>query len=530
MGRFVNPDNSAFQVALNSKIYVDKTGLLEYTNSVLGTTEAYICNSRPRRFGKSYAANMLAAYYSKGCDSREMFSEFAISKKEDFTIHLNKYDVIHIDIQWFLTNCDDIDNFVAFLTKSILNELKVIYPMVITSDITTIPQALSNIREKTGNKFIVIIDEWDVIIRDEAAKEKVQVDYINFLRGMFKGVEPTKYIQLAYITGILPIKKEKTQSALNNFDEFTMLSAGAFASYIGFTDDEVKALCKNYNKDFEKVKRWYDGYILEEYQVYNPKAVVSVLLKGSFKSYWSETASYDAIVPLINMNYDGLKTSIIEMLSGDTIKVNTTTFRNDTVNFKSKDDVLTYLIHLGYIGYDEVKKSAFIPNEEIRQELKNAVESKRWNEFDSFQQESENLLDATIDMDSRKVAEQIEKIHSQYVSVIQYNNENSLSSVLTIAYLSSMQYYYKPIREMPSGRGFADFVYLPKPEYTDEYPALVVELKWNKNAKTAMQQIKDKKYTESLSDYTGNILMVGINYDKSGKKHECIIEKYSKNK
>ena len=530
MGRFVNPDNSAFQVALNSKIYVDKTGLLEYTNSVLGTTEAYICNSRPRRFGKSYAANMLAAYYSKGCDSREMFSEFAISKKEDFTIHLNKYDVIHIDIQWFLTNCDDIDNFVAFLTKSILNELKVIYPMVITSDITTIPQALSNIREKTGNKFIVIIDEWDVIIRDEAAKEKVQEDYINFLRGMFKGVEPTKYIQLAYITGILPIKKEKTQSALNNFDEFTMLSAGAFASYIGFTDDEVKALCKNYNKDFEKVKRWYDGYILEEYQVYNPKAVVSVLLKGSFKSYWSETASYDAIVPLINMNYDGLKTSIIEMLSGDTIKVNTTTFRNDTVNFKSKDDVLTYLIHLGYIGYDEVKKSAFIPNEEIRQELKNAVESKRWNEFDSFQQESENLLDATINMDSRKVAEQIEKIHSQYVSVIQYNNENSLSSVLTIAYLSSMQYYYKPIREMPSGRGFADFVYLPKPEYTDEYPALVVELKWNKNAKTAMQQIKDKKYTESLSDYTGNILMVGINYDKSGKKHECIIEKYSKNK
>ena len=159
MGRFVNPDNSAFQVALNSKIYVDKTGLLEYTNSVLGTTEAYICNSRPRRFGKSYAANMLAAYYSKGGDSREMFSGFAIGKKEDFTTHLNKYDVIHIDIQWFLTNCDDIDNFVAFLTKSILNELKVIYPMVITSDITTIPQALSNIREKTGNKFIVIIDE-----------------------------------------------------------------------------------------------------------------------------------------------------------------------------------------------------------------------------------------------------------------------------------------------------------------------------------------------------------------------------------
>ena len=361
MGRFVNPDNSAFQVALNSKIYVDKTGLLEYTNSVLGTTEAIYATVVRDGLANHTLPICLRHIIVKAATLGRCFSEFAISKKEDFTIHLNKYDVIHIDIQWFLTNCDDIDNFVAFLTKSILNELKVIYPMVITSDITTIPQALSNIREKTGNKFIVIIDEWDVIIRDEAAKEKVQEDYINFLRGMFKGVEPTKYIQLAYITGILPIKKEKTQSALNNFDEFTMLSAGAFASYIGFTDDEVKALCKNYNKDFEKVKRWYDGYILEEYQVYNPKAVVSVLLKGSFKSYWSETASYDAIVPLINMNYDGLKTSIIEMLSGDTIKVNTTTFRNDTVNFKSKDDVLTYLIHLGYIGYDESEKIRIYP-------------------------------------------------------------------------------------------------------------------------------------------------------------------------
>ena len=525
MGRFVNPDNSAFQVALNSKIYVDKTGLLEYTNSILGTTDAYICNSRPRRFGKSYTANMLAAYYSKGCDSKDMFSDLSIGSKEDFTTHLNKYDVIHIDVQWFLTNCDDIDNFVVFITKSILNELKDIYPNVVTQEITTVPQALSNIREETGNKFVVIIDEWDVLIRDEAAKEKIQNDYINFLRAMFKGVEPTKYIQLAYITGILPIKKEKTQSALNNFDEFTMLSAGVFAPYIGFTNDEVRLLCSNYNRDYEKVKRWYDGYILEEYQVYNPKAVVSVMLKGTFKSYWSETASYDAIVPLINMNYDGLKTAIIEMLSGDKVKVNVTTFRNDTVNFRNKDDVLTYLIHLGYIGYNDVRNEAFIPNEEIRQELKNAVEIKKWDEFYLFEQESENLLDAVLDMNCEKAAEQIEKIHSQYASVIQYNNENSLSSVLTIAFLSSMQYYFKPVRELPTGRGFADFVYIPKPEYRGEYPALVVELKWNKNVETALQQIKNKNYTEALSDYTGDILMVGINYDKASKKHECLIER-----
>ena len=226
MGRFVNPDNSAFQVAINSKIYVDKTGLLEYTNSVLNTTDAYICNSRPRRFGKSYAANMLAAYYSKGCNSEEMFSGLEISEKDDFKAHLNKYDVIHIDIQWFLANCKNVDDIITFITDSILEELREVYPGILTQETHSLPDGLSRIREKTGQKFIVIIDEWDVLIRDEATNVKIQEEYINFLRGMFKGTEPTKYIQLAYLTGILPIKKEKTQSALNNFDEFTMLSAG----------------------------------------------------------------------------------------------------------------------------------------------------------------------------------------------------------------------------------------------------------------------------------------------------------------
>ena len=528
MGRFVNPDNSAFQVALNSQIYVDKTGLIEYTNSVLDTTNALICNSRPRRFGKSYAANMLAAYYSKGADSEKMFSGLEISKKADFRKHLNQYDVIHIDIQWFLANCDEADSVVAFITKSVLDELREIYPGVLPEEVSYLSDALSRVRGKTGQKFIVIIDEWDVLIRDAAMNKKVQTDYINFLRGMFKGTEPTKYIQLAYLTGILPIKKEKTQSALNNFDEFTMLSASRLAPYIGFTEEEVQKLAEEYHQDFDEVKRWYDGYLLKEYQVYNPRAVVSVMLRGEFRSYWSETASYETVVPLINMNYDGLKTAIIEMLSGAEVKVNTAAFKNDVVDIRSKDDVLTYMIHLGYLGYNETKRVAFIPNEEIRQELTTAVESKMWNELLMFYQESESLLNATLDMDSETVSSQIEKIHNEYMSVIQYHNENSLSSVLAIAYLSAMQYYFKPIRELPTDRGFADFVFVPKPEYKADYPALIVELKWNQNAQTAMQQIKDKKYPVSILNYTGDILLVGINYDKSSKKHQCLIEKYEK--
>ena len=529
MGRFVNPDNSAFQVALNSKIYIDKTGLIEYTNSVLDTSDAYICNSRPRRFGKSYTANMLAAYYSKGCNSEEMFSGLDISRKSDFKTHLNQYDVIHIDIQWFLANCYNSNKIVSFLSDSVISELRDIYPDILPLGELSLPDSLSRIKDKTGQKFIIIIDEWDVLIRDEATNYYIQNEYINFLRGMFKGTEPTKYIQLAYLTGILPIKKEKTQSAVNNLEEFTMLHSYELAPYIGFTENEVKMLCQKYDRDFEKVKKWYDGYLLENYEIYNPKAVVSVMLRGKFRSYWSETGSYEVIVPLINMNYDGLKNTIIEMLSGQNVKVNTLTFKNDPANIQNKDDVITYLIHLGYLGYNEKDETAFIPNEEIRHELINAVNSTNWSDLIHFQYESNHLLDATLSMNTQEVAEQIQKIHSEYASSIQYNDENSLSSVLTIAYLSSMQYYFKPIRELPTGKGFADFIYIPKPEYIRDYPALIVELKWNKNAKTAMEQIKNKDYPEAIKQYTGNIILVAINYDKKSKNHECIIEKLSVN-
>ena len=408
MGRFVNPDSSAFQVALNSRIYVDKTGLIEYTNSVLDTTNAYICNSRPRRFGKSYAANMLAAYYSKGADAEQMFSGLRISQNPDFKKHLNKYDVIHIDIQWFLANCEDANTVVPFIANSVLDELRALYPEVLSQEPGSLPDALSRVKDRTGQKFVVIIDEWDAIIRDGAITETVQDEYLNFLRGMFKGVEPTKYIQLAYLTGILPIKKEKAQSAVNNLDEFTMLQADELAPYIGFTEDEVKSLCAQYHRDFDKVKKWYDGYLLNGYQVYNPKAVVSVMTKGKFRSYWSETGSYEVVVPLICMNYDGLKNAIIEMLSGAAVNVNTATFKNDPARIQNRDDVLTYLIHLGYLGYDEENETAFVPNEEIRQELITAVRSSNWDELIAFQQES-LLVGMNYDKTSKEHQCRIEK-------------------------------------------------------------------------------------------------------------------------
>ena len=525
MGRFLNPDNSAFEVALNSEIYVDKTGLLTYTNKVLNTKQALICNSRPRRFGKSITADMITAYYSRGCNSKKMFENLEIAQSDTFQKHLNQYDVIHLDIQWCLEPAGSVENVVPFIIKSTLKELREIYPNEVPEEVNSLADALSRIKMVTGKKFIIVIDEWDVLIRDEATNQKVQDEYIKFLRGLFKGSEPTKFIQLAFLTGILPIKKLKTQSALNNFDEFTMLNASILAPYIGFTEQEVKELCQKYDLDFDEVKRWYDGYLLAGNEIYNPKSIVSILTRKEFQSYWSQTGTYESIVPLINMDFDGLKTTIIRMLAGEPVRVKTTTYQNDMVNFKNKDDILTLLIHLGYLAYDSKIRSAFIPNEEIRSELIDAVEEEQWDEFLELQMKSNELLRATWNFDCEAVSEAIEEIHSGYASIIAYNDENSLSSVLEIAYLSAMQYYFKPIRELPAGRGFADLVFLPRREYP-EIPALIIELKWNHSAETAIQQIKEKKYVKALEDYNGEILLVGINYDKKSKEHQCVIEKY----
>lgn len=525
MGRFVNPDNAIFKAALNTKIYVDKTKLIEFTNGLIGTTDNFVCNSRPRRFGKSYTANMLAAYYSKGCDSRELFSGLAIAESTSFLEYINKFDVIHFDLQWFFTK-EGINETVDFITQAILDELRELYNGLLPAEIKTIPDALSKINAATGNRFVIIIDEWDMLIRDAANNKAIQEKYIDFLRRLFKGIEPERYLALAYITGILPIKKYKTQSALNNFEEYTMLAPGELAPYIGFTENEVEALCKKYQRDFAEVKRWYDGYQLGGYHAYNPRAVVSVMKRGTFQSYWTQTGTYESILPLIDMNFAGLKTDIIAMLSGAMVTVNTNSYQNDMVNFKNKNDVLTSLIHLGYLAYEQEEQKAYIPNEEIRSEFLNAVEESDWDEFVGFQSLSRAVLAATLERDSTALAELIDKVHTEYTSVIKYNDENSLSSILAIAYLVAMKFYFKPIRELPSGYGFTDFVFIPKPRYSHSYPALLVELKWNQDADTAIEQIKKKKYPLSLQNFSQRLLLVGINYDKKTKQHTCKIEEF----
>ena len=523
MGSYLNPGNNKFKRAVNSDIYVDKTGLIKYTNSIVDTLQSCVCVSRPRRFGKSMAADMLTAYYSKGCDSRELFSGLEIAKDENFEEHLNKYDTIFLNMQEFLSRSSNVKELLERVEGKVIRELKKQYPDVELYDENDLAETMQDIFAESECPFIVIIDEWDCIFREFKHDKAAQEIYLDFLRDLLKDKE---YIYLAYMTGILPIKKYGTHSALNMFDEFSMIDPGPLAEYVGFTEKEVEALCQKYQMDINEIKNWYDGYSFEEVEsVYSPKSVVSCMRLGKLGNYWNQTETFEALQIYIDMNFEGLRDDILSMIAGETVPVNTRSFTNDMTTFRTEDDVLTLLIHLGYLGYRYADKTVFIPNEEIRSEYVSAIAVSDWGEVSKALKNSADTLQAIWQGREEQVAEGIRQAHFE-TSHLQYNDENALSYTISLA-LYAARNFYTVHRELSGGKGFADIVYVPRKRFLDK-PALVVELKWDKNAEGAIQQIKEKEYCRSLEEYKGNLLLVGINYDKKTQVHTCKIEQYRK--
>ena len=523
MGIYLNPGNNKFKRAVNSDIYVDKTGLIKYTNSIVDTLQSCVCVSRPRRFGKSMAADMLTAYYSKGCDSRELFSSLEIAKDENFEEHLNKYDTIFLNMQEFLSRSSNVKELLERVEGKVIRELKKQYPDVELYDENDLAETIQDIFAESECPFIVIIDEWDCIFREFKHDKAAQEIYLDFLRDLLKDKE---YIYLAYMTGILPIKKYGTHSALNMFDEFSMIDPGPLAEYVGFTEKEVEALCQKYQMDINEIKNWYDGYSFEEVEsVYSPKSVVSCMRLGKLGNYWNQTETFEALQIYIDMNFEGLRDDILSMIAGETVPVNTRSFTNDMTTFRTEDDVLTLLIHLGYLGYRYADKTVFIPNEEIRSEYVSAIAVSDWGEVSKALKNSADTLQAIWQGREEQVAEGIRQAHFE-TSHLQYNDENALSYTISLA-LYAARNFYTVHRELSGGKGFADIVYVPRKRFLDK-PALVVELKWDKNAEGAIQQIKEKEYCRSLEEYKGNLLLVGINYDKKTQVHTCKIEQYRK--
>ena len=532
MGTYINPGNSGFD-EINDEDYVDKTMLISLVNSRICKKNKLICISRPRRFGKSYAAKMISAYYDCTCDSHRLFDDKKIAECDSYEKHLNQYNVISLDITSFISDAKSNDIPLKEVPKMIMKELQSELRFLnakLSAKKSLNSELIRYIDEFNGKKFIFIIDEWDAMIREAKDDPEAQERYLNLLRGWFKNNSFTpKVVAAAYMTGILPIKKDGSQSAISDFKEFTMIKPLEFGGYVGFTEAEVKEICDKNNADFGMMKKWYDGYSFKNVgSIYNPNSVMNAISNDDFDSYWTETSAAEGLLEYISQDYNGLTKTVAELIGGVDVKVSTTGFANDLTTFRGKDDVLTLMIHLGYLAYDFVNKTVRIPNEEIKKEFSEAVKLVNHKATLDRLRESEQLFLDTINGNADAVAAQIEKIHREETAAMHYNKEDSLRSVIKLAYYSYRDHYVQ-FEELGTGEGYADVAYIPRRD--SDWPALIIELKWNKDVEGAINQILNKKYPESLKNLGTKIILVGISYEKdasdNSKKHTCKIVEYT---
>jgi len=554
MGTFLNPGKFAFEEAVRSEIYVDKTDMILHLNAVVGTKQKYVSVSRPRRFGKSMAADMICAYYDRTADSQAVFENYRIADREcgaavgasaPWDAYLGKFDVVRIVMTRFFKKRLTVQEGLGRLQDLVIREFRKTYPTVDYYNEHDLLQTVEDVYTTVDRRVVFVIDEWDAVFRIRPDDRDGQNEYLDFLRDLLKDNDR---IALAYMTGILPIKKYGEHSALNMFTEYSMMAPRQFAPYTGFTEGEVRMLCSRYDMKYEDIEKWYDGYRVSDripsekraayragmyrghrMALYSPLSVVESMTTGRIRNYWNKTESYEALAEYIRMDYGGLQSAVALLMDGGRIRIDTSSYQNDMTSFHGRDDVFSLLIHLGYLGYDDDSEEVFIPNREILDEFRTSTKSEEWDStFRSFAV-SQELLRATWNMEEEKVAELLEKAHDQ-ASSMTYNSEAALSYAIQLAYYAA-QKYYTTILELDTGKGFADVVYLPSPAYPDK-PALLIELKYEKTAETALSQITCQRYPDRLQHYKGNILLVAVNYDReirSGnadfKHHTCIIRR-----
>ena len=526
MALYLNVGNESFQESLDSPIYVDKSPLIEILNKSIKTKNKYFCLSRPRRFGKSVTAQMICSYYAKGQDCSPLFDDRKIASFDDYKKHLNQYDVIFINMtDEFNDSGCDVNKMISSITKSVVDELKEAYPQIDFKSPDILHKTLKEVFSQSKVPFVIVIDEWDCIMREKKEDPDSLKQYLEWLKAIFKD---KPYVALAYMTGILPIKKYGSHSALNMFTEYSMTEPLNLGQYIGFTEDEVKDICKQHDVAFNQMQQWYDGYSFKDVpHIYNPNSVVNAATYKKFISYWSGTETFESLKSYIDMNMEGLRDDIVKLIAGEDVIVDVSTFSNDMVTFHSKDDVLTLLIHLGYLaikGSTNLGVIVHIPNEEIKLEFKTCVKNNnRYAGVYDLIKNTDVLLNDIWSLNSEAVAKIFDEAHQDHTSILTYNNENSLANVIAISLFLSTTNTYNVVRELPTGKGYADLVYLPKPGVNK--PALLIELKFDKSAQTAITQIKEKNYLQFFKDYKGEVLLVVINYSKDTKTHQCIIEK-----
>ena len=546
MGTYLNPGKAAYQMTVNSEIFVDKTEMIQYINSVVNTQQRFVSVSRPRRFGKTIAADMLCAYYDRCADSRDLFEKRKLADESGWDKYLGKFDVIHLVMTRFFETRVTVSEALSNMQKLVIRDYKRAYPDADIMSENDLIQTIDDVYSTIDRQVVIVIDEWDAIFRERPDDKEGQTEYLDYLRDLLKD---NRHVALAYMTGILPIKKYGQHSALNMFTEYSMMAPRQLAPYTGFTEEEVKELSIKYDMDFGDISNWYDGYLVsdrippekrEEYRegkynghkfsIYSPLSVVESMTTGVIKDYWNKTETYEALAEYIRKDYDGLKEAVALLMDGGRLAIDTSTYENDMTTFTGRDDVLSLLIHLGYLGFDDERSEVFIPNREILDEFKTSTKGKEWvSTFKSFET-SQELLEATWNGDEEKVAELVEDAHNQAGNKT-YNDEAALSYGIQLAFYAARK-YYTTILELDTGKGYADVVYLPAPQYAEK-PALLIELKYGHSADIAMDQIRRQKYLDRFEHYKGNILVIGINYNREVppdhpefKHHSCRIEKW----
>ena len=519
MALYLNSDNSKLKKYMKSEIFIDKSMIIKECNKLFGSENAYMCITRPRRFGKTMTLSMLNAYYSKGCDSKSLFDKLNIANDSTYLEHLNKHNVIWIDMSNLYTDIKDKNTFVEKLKFNILRDLMEYYSDINFTDLT-LGEAIVKVKSELNERFIFLIDEWDVIFREEEYNYKLCDEYIEFLRNLFKSSNVSSCIDLVYMTGILPIRRYSTQSTLNMFTEYNMLDSFPIESYVGFTENEVIDLCNKYNRDFNEIKKWYNGYNLNGISLYNPKSVVEAVLRGECDDYWTQTSAIEAVTNYMNYDNGELKDIICKMILGDKVDIDVSEFGNDLTKVDSADCALTVLIHLGYLAYDKKLKVCYIPNYEIKQEFERALKKLNWKEIYNPISNSKKLYEETLKGNVEFINKTLDQNHKDLAGPFNKNKEDILGIIVEISYYNLKQ-FYNVKKEDTSILGRSDLSFIP---YDNNHIPFIVELKINSSAEDIVEQIIQKKYFNSLGDYHGKVLLLGISYDDNTLKHSSKIK------
>ena len=512
----ITPINQ-FTKTTKEKYFVDKSEIIGKMNELVGTASQYVCITRPRRFGKTINAMMLACYYSKNANFKNLFDKLEISKSLSYLQHLNKHNVIYMTLNQIPSPNCTYKEFISGYIDDLIGDLQEIFPNVQIKNTSPIYKILAQVYNQTGQGFIFIIDEWDYIFNNNLFSEGERKKFLEFLRDLLKD---KPYVELAYMTGVLPIAKYSAGSALNMFKEYNILNDKKYDKYFGFTFDETKALCEKQNiVTFEELTSWYDGYkTCSGLDVFNPRSVVYALSDGVCQSYWTNTGPMDEIIYYINNDIDAVKNDVIQMVSGIPLEIKLKGYGAERKELNTKNQIFSAMTVYGFLSYHN--ETLEIPNKELRIKFDEALEDKSMGAISELVLKSNEMLKATLRKDTETMEKLIQEAHDINIPIIKYNDENSLACVVTLVYLSART-KYKIVREMEAGSGRADFIFYPNDK---SKPAFILELKKNSTPEEALKKIKEKRYADALKDYTGQKLAVGISYDAKLKNHKIKIE------